>query len=192
MTYIPVAHIQEVTARTFRIDPAVMTAPNNRGEGHNRRNARHHSHPRQVAMYLAWELTPHSKSRIGQLFGGRDHTTVIHAIEAVKQRMASSNVLRNRVERISEKVRSAPVDKSAQPACPVAPVESSDCPMEQKPKRAWVKVQAEERKSLGIVYRELLRADGPKIREEDRVHRDPCIKCGTRADIGCVHTRIAA
>jgi hypothetical protein len=44
-------------------------------------------HPRQIAMYLASELTPKSLPVIGRQFGGRDHTTVIHAIRAVKSRM---------------------------------------------------------------------------------------------------------
>lgn len=40
--------------------------------------------PRMVAMYLARELTNHSLPAIGRLFGGRDHTTVIHAIRTVE------------------------------------------------------------------------------------------------------------
>jgi hypothetical protein len=39
--------------------------------------------PRQVAMYLCKELTPHSLPQLGRRFGGRDHTTVLHAVRKV-------------------------------------------------------------------------------------------------------------
>ena len=42
---------------------------------------REFSHPRQVAMYLCRELTDSSLPKIGNCFGGRDHTTVLHAYE---------------------------------------------------------------------------------------------------------------
>ncbi|HLF66007.1 MAG TPA: helix-turn-helix domain-containing protein, partial [Gammaproteobacteria bacterium] len=41
--------------------------------------------PRQVAMALAKELTNHSLPEIGEAFGGRDHTTVIHACRLIKE-----------------------------------------------------------------------------------------------------------
>jgi chromosomal replication initiator protein len=43
--------------------------------------------PRQVAMYLARELTKASLNEIGDAFGGRDHGTVLHACKLVKRRM---------------------------------------------------------------------------------------------------------
>jgi hypothetical protein len=43
--------------------------------------------PRQIAMYLASELTTFSLVKIGKMFGNRDHTTVIHAVKAVRQRI---------------------------------------------------------------------------------------------------------
>lgn len=46
--------------------------------------------PRQVGMYLARNLTPRSLPQIGNLFGGRDHSTVIHAIRRVEQRMTDA------------------------------------------------------------------------------------------------------
>jgi chromosomal replication initiator protein len=39
--------------------------------------------PRQIAMYLAKELTQKSLPEIGELFGGRDHTTVLHAVRKI-------------------------------------------------------------------------------------------------------------
>jgi chromosomal replication initiator protein len=43
--------------------------------------------PRQVAMYLARELTDSSLPQVGAEFGGRDHTTVIHACEKIQTAM---------------------------------------------------------------------------------------------------------
>ncbi|MBU4304743.1 MAG: chromosomal replication initiator protein DnaA [Candidatus Omnitrophica bacterium] len=43
------------------------------------------SYPRQIAMFLARELTNHSLSEIGEYFGGRDHTTVLHAYEKIRK-----------------------------------------------------------------------------------------------------------
>jgi chromosomal replication initiator protein len=39
--------------------------------------------PRQIAMYIAKELTQKSLPEIGELFGGRDHTTVLHAVRRI-------------------------------------------------------------------------------------------------------------
>lgn len=52
------------------------------------RRARHISHPRQLAMYLARQLTPSSYPMIGREFGGKDHSTVIHALNQVARRLA--------------------------------------------------------------------------------------------------------
>jgi chromosomal replication initiation ATPase DnaA len=46
---------------------------------------------RQVAMYLCRELTDLSLPRIGQAFGGRDHTTVMHADRKIRQQMADGD-----------------------------------------------------------------------------------------------------
>src|SRR5690606_29768686 len=56
--------------------------------------------PRQVAMYLMRQLLGLSLVEIGRLFGGRDHSTVIHSIEKVKQELASDEEFRARVEAI--------------------------------------------------------------------------------------------
>jgi chromosomal replication initiator protein len=46
--------------------------------------------PRQIAMYLAKELTQKSLPEIGELFGGRDHTTVLHAVRKISADRAKS------------------------------------------------------------------------------------------------------
>jgi chromosomal replication initiator protein len=49
------------------------------------RRARSIARPRQVAMYLAKQLTSRSLPEIGRKFGGRDHTTVMHAVRKVEE-----------------------------------------------------------------------------------------------------------
>ncbi len=56
--------------------------------------------PRQLAMCLAVRLTNHSLTRIGQFFGGRDHTTVIHAINAAQARPEAQAVARKLTKRM--------------------------------------------------------------------------------------------
>jgi chromosomal replication initiator protein len=56
--------------------------------------------PRQVAMYLARELTGESLPAIGRAFGGRDHTTVLHAWRRTEQRMSASSDLRAVVDEL--------------------------------------------------------------------------------------------
>ncbi|HKQ48409.1 MAG TPA: chromosomal replication initiator protein DnaA [Phycisphaerae bacterium] len=56
--------------------------------------------PRQVCMYFARQLTPHSLGEIGGFFGGRDHTTVIHANRLVARRRQKDSAFRTRLEEI--------------------------------------------------------------------------------------------
>ena len=55
------------------------------------RRARAVARPRQIAMYLAKQLTPRSLPEIGRRFGGRDHTTVIHAVKQIEKLRAADN-----------------------------------------------------------------------------------------------------
>jgi chromosomal replication initiator protein len=55
------------------------------------RRARAVARPRQIAMYLAKQLTPRSLPEIGRRFGGRDHTTVIHAVKQIEKLRASDS-----------------------------------------------------------------------------------------------------
>lgn len=63
--------------------------------------------PRQIAMYLARELTDFSLPKIGDAFGGRDHTTVIHAHEKITQQLKTDQELFKIVNNITEKIKSA-------------------------------------------------------------------------------------
>ena len=64
--------------------------------------------PRQVAMYLAREILGLQLVEIGQAFGGRDHSTVIHSLERVSEMMKESADFRGRVDKVRETVRHSP------------------------------------------------------------------------------------
>ena len=73
---VTIDEIQRRVAEHFNIKMAEMTS--------NRR-ARIVARPRQVAMYLAKQLTQRSLPEIGRKFGGRDHTTVMHAVRKIEE-----------------------------------------------------------------------------------------------------------
>ncbi|RKF27627.1 chromosomal replication initiator protein DnaA [Micromonospora globbae] len=60
---------------------------------------------RQVAMYLCRELTDLSLPRIGQAFGGRDHTTVMHADRRIRQQMAERRSLYNQIAELTNRIK---------------------------------------------------------------------------------------
>ena len=61
---------------------------------------------RQIAMYLCRELTDLSLPKIGQAFGGRDHTTVMHADRKIRQLMAERRSLYNQVTDLTARIKS--------------------------------------------------------------------------------------
>jgi chromosomal replication initiator protein len=69
--------------------------------------------PRQVAMYLARELTEESLPAIGREFGGRDHTTVLHACRRISARMSANVSSRAAVEELRTRLTSQSVDRKA-------------------------------------------------------------------------------
>jgi chromosomal replication initiator protein len=61
--------------------------------------------PRQVAMYLCREMTSLSLPEIGQLFGGKDHTTVLHSYKKIQLAINQDQKLKNAVERIKSEIQ---------------------------------------------------------------------------------------
>ncbi|MGG3639914.1 chromosomal replication initiator protein DnaA [Bacillus gobiensis] len=61
--------------------------------------------PRQIAMYLSREMTDSSLPKIGEEFGGRDHTTVIHAHEKISKLLSNDELLQQQVKEIREQLR---------------------------------------------------------------------------------------
>jgi chromosomal replication initiator protein len=86
---ITIDEIQKKVAEHFNVRIADM---------HSARRARQVARPRQVAMYLAKQLTPRSLPEIGRKFGGRDHTTVIHAVKKIEELSAYDPAFKEDVE----------------------------------------------------------------------------------------------
>ena len=83
---ITIENIQKTTAEYYKIRVADLLS---------KRRSRSVTRPRQLAMALAKELTTHSLPEIGDAFGGRDHTTVLHACRKISE-------LRHQEQRIEE------------------------------------------------------------------------------------------
>jgi len=62
-------------------------------------------YPRQIAMYLARELTDFSLPEIGRFFGGKDHTTVIYGYDKIKDKLTSDDKLRAIVNRLIRQLK---------------------------------------------------------------------------------------
>ena len=93
---ITIEQIQRRVAEHFDVRVADMTS---------KRRPVSIAFPRQVAMYLARELTKASLNEIGDAFGGRDHGTVLHACKLVKKRMAEQDNLRQTISFIDSSLQ---------------------------------------------------------------------------------------
>lgn len=70
----------------------------------SRRRSKTLVHPRQIAMYLCRELTDASYPEIGRQFGGKDHTTIIHACRQVAKAKETDTVLQSAIETLKEQI----------------------------------------------------------------------------------------
>lgn len=86
---VTIDEIQKKVAEHYNIKVADM---------HSARRARSVARPRQVAMYLAKQLTARSLPEIGRKFGGRDHTTVMHAVKKIEELCAEDRSFAEDVE----------------------------------------------------------------------------------------------
>lgn len=93
---VTVDQIQRKVAEHYDIRVADMTS---------KRRPANIAFPRQVAMYLARELTQSSLSEIGEAFGGRDHGTVLHACKLVKGKIAAEEATRRVVSLIDSQLK---------------------------------------------------------------------------------------
>ncbi|MBS5996015.1 MAG: chromosomal replication initiator protein DnaA [Clostridium perfringens] len=70
----------------------------------SQRRTRNIAYPRQIAMYLSRKLTDMSLPKIGEEFGGRDHTTVIHAYEKISENLKTDEGLQSMINDITKKL----------------------------------------------------------------------------------------
>ena len=89
--------IQEQHRRSLRRSPSRSCCPRSRAAAV--------AWPRQVAMYLARELTEQTLPAIGRAFGGRNHTTVLHAYRRTAERMAADPEAYEAVRRLADALR---------------------------------------------------------------------------------------
>ena len=88
---VTIDNIQKTVAEYFKIRVADILS---------KRRSRSVARPRQIAMSLAKELTNHSLPEIGDAFGGRDHTTVLHACRKIKELKEESHEIKEDVQNL--------------------------------------------------------------------------------------------
>ena len=93
---VTIEQIQRRVAEHFDVRIADMTS---------KRRPANIAFPRQIAMYLARELTKASLNEIGDAFGGRDHGTVLHACKLVKRRMEEQDNIRQTISFIDSSLK---------------------------------------------------------------------------------------
>jgi len=86
---VRIEDIQRIVARHFNVSKADLLSS---------RRTRTIVRPRQIAMYLAKVLTPRSLPEIGRRFGGRDHTTVLHAVRKIEELIEGDKSLADEIE----------------------------------------------------------------------------------------------
>ncbi|WP_338089196.1 helix-turn-helix domain-containing protein [Nanchangia anserum] len=97
-TEITAALIQSETAQYFNVTIEALCSAS---------RSRSLTEARQIAMYLCRELTDLSLPAIGGHFGGRDHTTVIHANRKIAEKMSSKPEVYNDITELTSRIRAA-------------------------------------------------------------------------------------
>jgi chromosomal replication initiator protein len=91
--HISIENIQRVVCQEFGLGLSQLKAKN---------NSRSVAYPRQIAMYLAKELTPASLPHIGREFGGKHHTTVLHSVTKIASMRKSDRDLNRLINKLSD------------------------------------------------------------------------------------------
>ena len=94
---VTIEEIQKKVAEHFNIRLSDMSSP---------RRARAVARPRQIAMYLSKQLTSRSLPEIGRTFGGRDHTTVMHAVSRIEALKLEDNIMADDLELLKRNLES--------------------------------------------------------------------------------------
>ena len=88
--------IQKVVAETYSLNSNDL-----KGKKRNQNIV----YPRQLAMYICREMTDYSTTEIGEAFGGRDHTTVLHSIEKIQGLLITDPTLDSTIESLKRKIK---------------------------------------------------------------------------------------
>lgn len=94
---ITIDNIQRVAADYYKLKISDMLS---------KKRSRSIARPRQVAMALAKEMTDHSLPEIGDAFGGRDHTTVLHACRKIEELQATNTEIREDIKKLTRALKS--------------------------------------------------------------------------------------
>ena len=92
---LTIREIQATVCKYYELDPSCMLSA---------RRPRSIARPRQIAMYLARELTPCSYPMIGRHFGNRDHTTIIHGARTIERLIITDDWARTDVAALRERL----------------------------------------------------------------------------------------
>jgi len=95
---VTIPRIQEAVSQRFGVTLDELVSP---------RRSQAVAYPRQVAMYLSRELTDASLPMIGKQFGGRDHTTVIHAKDKISRLIREDRSVYNLVQELTARIKQA-------------------------------------------------------------------------------------
>jgi chromosomal replication initiator protein len=94
---ITVEHIQRKASEFFGIKPSDMRAKN---------RTKAVALPRQIAMFLARQLTHQSLAEIGRAFGGKDHTTVLHAVDKIQGMLREDPKFKKTIDSLTQSINS--------------------------------------------------------------------------------------
>jgi len=97
---IRIEDIQKVVSRHFNVSKSDLLSS---------RRTRTIVRPRQIAMYLSKIMTPRSLPEIGRRFGGRDHTTVLHAVRKIEELISGNRALGDEVELLRKMIEDQPI-----------------------------------------------------------------------------------
>jgi chromosomal replication initiator protein len=93
---VSIERIQKVVCEEYKLSLSQLKSKN---------NSRLVAYPRQVAMYLAKELTPASLPQIGREFGGKHHTTALHAINKIAEMRKTDRSVDSRIHKLIDSLR---------------------------------------------------------------------------------------
>jgi chromosomal replication initiator protein len=93
---LSIENIQRVVADYFSLSPNDLKS---------KKKTQNIVFPRQLAMYIAREMTDYSTTEMGQSFGGRDHTTVMHSIDKIKTQLLTDPTLDSTIESLKRLIK---------------------------------------------------------------------------------------